>query len=382
MRRGNLNVVFLTAGCLGLGIVLAVSLRASAQTEPLPEGHIYIPPSYGATPASTIINAEAARIAAVGYFLERYARAERHHQMAVEHRIKNLRLWVETYFDIREINHLRRLQRNPNYRMRQAKQLEVKKERITKFFHTVLEGDVTEELNWLLRELSGPTVALQYMPESQELAAFLRQPLDERDLSNLRVTDGQLTLRLDDPEALAFRWPRALRGEKFTPARNDFEQTRKYLREEVEKLDPETPLSHSREKQLIDTVNRLSAILEQDYPRERRKNPADFLEYNRGRRFLQALPAQIYGLVDSNDRWLLDDKYRFKGKDVKDLIRHMYQNGLEFAAPERGDEGTYKKLFTGLREIYVRMTDDSKMPGTQAARPATGGAIPGSGAGN
>ena len=46
---------------------------------------------------------------------------------------------------------------------------------------------------------------------------------------------------------------------------------------------------------------------------------------------------------------------RFQGDSVVGLVEHMYQNGLEFAPPEPGGEGTYKTLFQNLRSLYMKI---------------------------
>ena len=57
----------------------------------------------------------------------------------------------------RRLNRLHRLEENPNFLMREEKIQEVKEQLITKFSQHASKGDVTDILNWLLNELSGPT---------------------------------------------------------------------------------------------------------------------------------------------------------------------------------------------------------------------------------
>lgn len=114
-----------------------------------------LPPQYGATVASTIIFAQASYIAATGDFLESATIARRHHAIAAEHEMKNAVLWVQTYFERRELNRAYRLKENPAYRTKETRREETAKYRIEKLKQLVVSGDVTNELNWMVRGLAG-----------------------------------------------------------------------------------------------------------------------------------------------------------------------------------------------------------------------------------
>ena len=102
-------------------------------------------------------------------------------------------------------------------------------------------------------------------------------------------------------------------------------------------------------------INGLFVALEAAYPTERRKTPAEFLDYEAGKRFVQTLLAAAHRAIDINDASVFSGGLRFQGESLLALIQHMYQNGLEFAPPEPGGEGVYKTLFQNLRALYISM---------------------------
>jgi len=364
MRRENLASDCRMGKLLGMcGILLLVATRVEGQTEPPPRIPPFVPPAWGTTPLSARIHADAAYIAAMGGFLVDEAVAARHREFAREHRINNYRLWVETYFDTRALWRAYRLQENPNFLMREEGRQKVKKELVTKYFQHTLKGDVTEELNWLLRELSGPALAMQYLPENQSLADKGDQELSERDVFHIRLSDGRLQFRAHNAEVLRTQWPLAFRAPEFDGVRKQFETTRDEVLKELASLGPEEQLSYENSKKLMDAVALVAAALNDAYPPEKRKKPATWVEYRAGERFVQTLLAGVYRAIETNDRWLFDGSYEFKGDTVADLIQHMYRNGLIFAPPETGDKGTYEKLFLSMRDLYVNLTEEKAIPG-------------------
>lgn len=346
------------------GVSLAALDGAPAQPPPIPDrGHIWLPPSWGATPLSTVIQAEASYIAAAGDYLESAAIARRHHAAAAEHEMRNALLWVDTYFGMREKNRAWRLKENPNFLMREEKRQKVMADRIDKFFQHTLKGDVTEEINWLLRELSGPALAYQYMPGDKTLAdSNLDEKLGPRDLRLIRLADGSrgLVFAADEGEVLKTNWPRALRGPEFESVRGHFERTRD---EVLKEFKDKGKLSWESEQRLMAAVDRVAAAFSAAYPREVRleSGPA-YLEYAAGKRFVQALAAGAYRAINTTDRWMLDGSLKFTGDSVVDLVHHMYQNGLEFAPPEPGAEGVYRKVFLAMRGLYLGLAPDNALP--------------------
>jgi len=91
----------LAARWLVVAVVLwisAVGLAVGAESPPA-RGHIFLPPTRGATVLSTHIDAQARYIAAVGDFLESRAIARRIEADAFDREMDNALKWVETYFE-------------------------------------------------------------------------------------------------------------------------------------------------------------------------------------------------------------------------------------------------------------------------------------------
>lgn len=336
--------------------------------EPPASGHIWLPPQFGATPESTVIFAQASYIAAVGDYLESAAIARRHNALAAEHEMRNAVTWVSTYFERRELNRAYRLKEHPPYLEREEHRQAQYKRRIDKNLQLSADGNVTDELNWMLRELAGMSMAYQLMPGPQSLVG---SPVDEvlqpGDVHHVRLTDGghvggqALVFRADAADPTSTRWPRALRTPEFDVPRRDFEEARKAAAIEISTTGA---LSNEKEERLMATVDALSAVFNSVYPaRENASSPARYLIYQGGKRYLQSLAGGVLRLLETNDARVFDGSYKFMGDSVVELVHHLCRYGLEFAPPEAGDEGTYKKLFFALRAIYESMAPEGENKG-------------------
>jgi hypothetical protein len=321
----------------------------------------------GATPLSAQIQAEASYLRGMGEFLEDAAVARRHNALAREQEMKNALTWVQTYFEARALNRAYRLKENPSYLDREKKHQEVIKDKITKYFQDVLKGDVTGQLNWMLHELSGPTMAYQYLPGDKSLSeSKLDEKLSPNDIYHIRLTDGGkkegklLTFRADSATVLETNWPRALRGSEFEQVRTQFEAAREQLLKEAK----EGKMSNESQEKLRTAIDDVVTAFNETYPRDERvKSSADFLTYNSGKHFLQTLAAGVYRAIETNDRWVFDGSYSFKGGTLVELMQHMYRNGLGFGPPEPGDEGVYDRLFLAMRNIYLNLSPDAPAAG-------------------
>jgi hypothetical protein len=320
--------------------------------------HVFLPPAYGATPLSTIINAEAAYVAAYGDMVESVAMARKINAEAAALEIQNAVDYVAAYFKRRELNREGRKKEFQTYLDAEKHRQAVIKERVEKQYQDLLRGDVTSPLNWLLRELSGPVVAYRYLPADQALAhSQLDQTLDGTDLEQIRLTDGgpkgsRLEFTAADGKVLQTPWPLALRGDKCAKARENFERSRDCV---VKELQEKSQPSHESQERLLQDVNALFLALEDAYPREKRKDPAEFLNYGAAKRFLQSTLAASHRAITTTDSHVFGGGLRFQGDSVVGLLEHMYQSGLEFAPPQPGGERVYKHLFEGLRTLYMRV---------------------------
>ena len=116
---------------------------------------------------------------------------------AVALEIQNSVDYVDAYFKRREINREARAKENPNYLEREKHRQAVLERRVEEQYQDLLRGNVTDPLNWLLRELSSPVVAYQYLPEDADdvsplgaRSAHFRQRV-AADLADRRRQQGQ-----------------------------------------------------------------------------------------------------------------------------------------------------------------------------------------------
>ncbi len=344
MRRQITGLPFVRIGvCLPL---VTLSVAASA---------------FAATPLSDQIEAEAMYVAAQGYMVKRVAEARKINAEAVALEIQNSISYVDAYFKRRELNRQWRAKENPNYLESEKYRQDVLKRRVEQQYQDVMRGDLTNTLNWLLRELSRPVVSYQYMLGGKSLVLpEIDAKLTARDLQLIRLTDGggkasRLVFAAADGNVLLPHWPFSLRGDGCAAVRDNFERTRDAV---VKEIQEKGKIGYENQSKLMQAINELFVALEAAYPSERRKTPAEFLDYAVGKRFLQTLLAAAHRAIAIDDPSVFSGSLRFEGESLLRLIHHMYQNGLEFAPPEAGGEGVYKSLFQNLRALYVSMAQE------------------------
>jgi hypothetical protein len=319
-----------------------------------------LPPSYGATPLSTIINAQAAYIAASGDFLESAANARLTNSLAANQEMENSVKWVHTYFERKSIN--REATKTPNYIERQETINQLTKSFVDSNYEVELKGDVSDKLNWMLRELNA-IAPVQYFTIGGQ-SSLVDGPTDVKlssaDIHLIQFTDGgqanaqKLIFRADSMEALTTRWPRILRAPEFDQARTRFEWTRN---EAVAELKASDEISHKTGQKLMDDLDALSHAFNSAYPRERRSESLETHNaYTAGKKYLQSLALGVFRLVETEDQRAFDGSFQFQGDSVADLVGHMHRNGLEFAPTGPGSEGVYHKLFFAMREFYRRLS--------------------------
>lgn len=364
---------------LAAWVALGPAYRAGAQVPAGDHTHIFLPPAYGATPLSTIIDAEAHWIAAYGDFLESAAFARKVNAEAFALEIENAIRYVEAYFERRRLNKEARAP-DRNYLLREKKRKEVIETRIKTQFQDVLEeADLSDKLNWLLTELSGPATAYRYLSEvDRKTIAEFDQPLPPGYQDLVWVTDGgrkgrALVFPLGKGEVLQLDWPPGLRdidSEAMRDARGRFEAAKQRALSEVR--GKEGKLSDATARELVESLNGLLVALEAAYPRETRSDPQTFLTYNDAKYYLKSLVAQVNRLLTTNDPLVFDPQGAlvFRGKTVLDLLQHMYQTGLRFAPPRPGGERVYENLMQNLRNLYINLGEVGDAELQRAGRPA------------
>jgi len=342
--------------CLAVASVVCPAWSAQEPTR-VPE-HIILPPAAGATPLSVFIEAQAKYIAAQGAYAVSIAVARKIHAEAVALEIENSVKYVDAYFERRAINRGWREKENPSYWARVERRQEFLKQRMERYFDEVLKGDRAAALNWLLTELSGPTMAVQYLSD-REILAPLDSKLLAEDRKQIWLTDGgvtneKLVFSLHDGRVLSTPWPLALRGPEFASARRGFETARDKVLTELQ--NPGHIGAESGE-QLTKAVNELLVTLETAYPKEERiRYGAMFLNYNSAKNYLRSLVGQVNRVRTTNDYVVVGGTIVFEGETVLDLLQYMYQRGFMFYKPAPGGERVYQVLLMSMRNMYLQLS--------------------------
>jgi hypothetical protein len=354
--------------CVGFWLVLRWLSPGAAQERP--REHVILPPSFGETRLSTVINAQARLVAAQGDFLESVAVARKIHAEAYAQEIQNAVEEVKAYFERRRINRESVLAEKGNRPdvIRDKKQ-KAMVSYIKRDLHDLLnQGDVSKQLNWLLAELCGPTMSVQYLAGSEALPE-LNEKLTDDMKAQIWLTDGgsagsRLEFRLGDGKVLDTPWPPGLRREQFDRLRNEFEAARDELVKEIEAAGQ---VSEATRNRLIMATNDLLVTLEEVFPQAERKESSVFLEYHAAKLYLRSLVAQVNRAISTNDRSVFAGALRFQGNTIIEMIQHMYQSGLVFAPHREGGERVYRNLIQTLRNLYINLP---------AVKPAAGGNQP------
>ncbi len=350
-------------GGLYLAIVAAICLSQFAahtlwaQTTS-PREHIFLPPARGGTSLSFQIQAEAQYLAARGDLAESIAAARKIHAEAFANEIQNSVDYVDAYFQRRALNRKWRSEADPNHVAREKHLQEVRRQRIEQQFQDVLKGDLTDELNWLLVELSGPTLALHYVgdklsvTDSKRLGPAVEDcTITAADARLIQFSDGRLTFSAADTQILDVRWPFALRAPEFDALRVEFDVAREQV---VADIRTEKRAAHESGERLIQSTDRLLVALEKICAEQvRHMTPAESLPYLAARRYLKSLTSEVHRAVQDGDRSLTEKAIKFEGGNVFQLIRHMDRTGLAFAPPVPGGERVYRSLLTSMRGLYL-----------------------------
>jgi hypothetical protein len=304
-----------------------------------------------------VIEAQARTIAAQGDFLESVAHARKIHALAYAQELRNAAEEVERYFERRRINREKVLEEKGD-------SPDVSREKRQKAIQSYVRNELHESLgpegrarllNWLLAELCGPTMAVQYAGASEalpELNAELSDDMKEQ----IWLTDGgpagrRLEFRLSDATVLETPWPPGLCREQFDPLRAEFEAARDDLLREVKSAGR---VSEATRNRLMLAVDHLLIKLEEAFPEEDRKNATLFSEYHAAKKYLRSLVVQVYRATGTHDRAVFAGTLQFQGHTILELIQHMSQSGLEFAPCKEGGERVYGRLLRAFQSVYVR----------------------------
>jgi hypothetical protein len=379
MKKRSTIGRFLAGFLMGMLIVLTVASRGWSQSErrrPV----IVLPRATAGTPLSAQIDAEAKYLVTRGALVESVAVARKIHAEAYAQELENSVNEVDAYFRRRELNRQWREGENTTYLEHEQKRQEVRKMRMEKQFEDVLKGNLTEELNWLLVELSGPTLALHYAvgnvssvdwgdsrTDINARYAGGEVPLEEigekrmvssSDAALIRFSDGHVAFSANDPKLLQTDWPWALRTPAFDTLRKEFDAAREKLLKEISPVSKEGQVRFESGERLIKSLDAMLVALDKAYPAEKRAEPADFLQYNMAKRYLRSLTGEAQSAIRSGNRAIDSGAVMFQGGSVLELIRHMDRTGLVFAPPPPGGERVYRSLLSSMRSFYLTWGED------------------------
>jgi len=322
--------------------------------------------SGAATAYSAAIISQSDYLRSQGGFLTDAATARNLNAQAADQEMRNSITWINTYFERRRLNREYRAAEHPGYLEKEELRNKQYRRLLNTSPKTILDGDLTDDLNWMLRDLLAHSSYSLFMPDRSDslLTSPANSPLDQAERHHLRMAEKasggkSLVFRADKAQLLETRWPMALRDDRFSQAREHFESARDAA---LGELRASRKLQHDTEKRLMSAVDALSDELLAAYPRDRLvHSPPVFLEYLAAKRYIQSLAVGAYRLIQTQAEGAFDDSYRFRGDTVAALLQHMLNKGLEFAPPEPGDEATYRHLFGVVRALYLQAVPDSPL---------------------
>ncbi len=155
------------------------------------------------TALSYEIMAKANYVAAQGYYVQSAAIARDINAHAAAAEMDNAVKQVETFWKKREIWERENAKYHPSHAEREKKLHEMTQSVIKNFPQWALEGDPTDKLNWLLRELSGAALAAQYSAGGEVSDPVLNVALTDPQVRQICLTDGgrgsKFVFRLAEP---------------------------------------------------------------------------------------------------------------------------------------------------------------------------------------
>jgi hypothetical protein len=308
---------------------------------------------------STYIDAEARRIVAFGDYLESAAIARRINVESDRIAMENSLRWVEVYFQRKQLNRQYRREMNPIYIDKQQRRDEMKKRIIARQPEEALDGDLTDDLNWLLDRLVTDQSTYQFVfNDRDDEAAELDRELTDDQISHIRLREatgqqgsGQ-SFRADAARLLHQDWPVSLNRDEFQLEKRRYEAARDLVLREV----GTSKLSFATWDELQAAHQAISDKFDAVYSPKNMRNydGNERIDIRRtGDVFLKAQAAAIAQAFVADNRDLFEGKYLFKGDSLIALVRHCADNGIEFAKPEVDDRATYRTLFTHLRAVYL-----------------------------
>jgi len=320
---------------------------------------------YGPSDAiSNRIRAQAEWVAAVSVSARNQAIAAQERAKANRMEIENTVLRAKAYWDRKEIYQAAKL-REYTAPLDAADLRNSKTWRRLKD-HPEWNGSAIENgkaLNFLLDRLSGSLLLTQFSQSQVDQGLLNRLRLTADTLGKLRVRedlpgDRGLVFVVNSGESLDVQmWPYSLRADHFKRHREAFENARAALREY-------SSSDEAEKNQLFKNLLQAHGKLEQEfysfYTKEDRVRfgGRDFPQFRRSQLFLKSLALEMSRLQELGPQTETEESLRFDGDNLIALVEHMSRHGLEFAPAHAGEEAAYDKVFSVMRDLYLKVNDE------------------------
>ncbi len=161
-------------------------------------------------------------------------------------------------------------------------------------------------------------------------------------------TGGNIGLLKDEGK---LQWPLPLRRREFDEVRSKLEGL---LKDGVSKVKFGNPLPGNIAIDFPVELASLNTLLNQAV---NTMTPSQFIE---AQRYLNQLNAAFKALNDPNASNFFNQKWAAKGKNVRELVKYMADNGLRFAPATQGDEPAYKALQNALSAYDAFLTSTAR----------------------
>jgi hypothetical protein len=354
--RFSLSVLRLTGGLVLCAALWLVARQACAQEVIVARPYWYVVDQRLSYALACRTLAEARKINAEAYSLE----------------LDNWKKEVDVYWD-------RRRRWEEEYKRLHPDEWAVEKKRQERMYELVMEqhdrvlrGDVTRTVNWLQQEMSNSVMSFQYISGKNAAPTDVDCKLTPEDLKRIQLTDGgrnggKLHFSAGEENVLLPEWPVLLLAPAFDDARSNYESTQKAVAAEVKK---NRKFSYQNRADLINATEKFYDAMNGYYTKDKIQDTRVSVEYSKVKRTVDMLAGNAIRAATLNDTSVFDGRLSFKGDSLFGLLQHMYRNGLEFDKPKPGGEGTYKRLFENLRQIYIKIGQDAPAPHGQKAAEA------------
>ena len=339
-----------------LGLVAGACFAPSSVAQDRVRGHVFLPPSSGATVLSTHMNAAANQALALGDLMESAAIARRINLESDRIAMENSVLWVETYFKRRQLNREYRDAERRDYQ-------ESKLLRAQQLHRNVEQGerytDPTDRINFMMKRLLADssayrTIFLGDIPQLE--SASMRLSPDDIShilLSQTGGSEGARTIRPGDPGLVSDGWPKVFSQAEFEFERQAYDQIRTAMLKEIKQGE----LSLETMQAAQATLRLLEERFDEVYVWNDMKHVLDIATFTHcrevGEQFFRSQAASILRAFAMDNADMYSRDLQFQGDSLIDLLRHCSQHNLTFASPEPGDESTYTRLYQQLRQLYL-----------------------------